>query len=253
MQHDDDWPGHDDWPARDDALWVTMRFTVGLPIKSLPPRVDPPRPNDTRYLPYVSKEELEGDLSLVAGLFDGLSRDDKGVTFATRIKPGGRDGPSLDEQKARDALARLLKAGTWNCGEWSCGEACRDAIASLYWDLASLIESGSAGDALELVLRRRPGPKAPQPNRLDESIAQSLVSRVYGDGWPVEAAVADVKDKHGVSEKTVWNIWTKSAKNSLETEKFVDDLVAEAEAGIARAEATLQTDATSLQRDFDDN
>ena len=82
----------------------------------------------------------------------------------------------------------------------------------------------SASDALELVLRRRPGQKAPQPNRVDDSIARSLISRVYEEGWFVEVAVADVKDKHGVSEKTVWNIWMKSAKNSLETENFVRTL-----------------------------
>jgi hypothetical protein len=229
MQHDDDWPRPDDWPGRDaierdaidgrdELMWMAMRA----------------EPYDTSYAPYVSKEELEGDLGLAAKLFDHLSHDDKGVTFANRIEPGGRGGPSFDEQKARDAAARLLRArrAAGEAGRnW--GEACRDALGEFYWDLARLIESGSGGDALELVLRRRPGPKARQSNRLRESISRSLVYRVYGDGWPVEAAVRDVKDKHGVSEKTVWNIWMK--RKSIE------------------AQFALQIHATSLQRNFDDN
>jgi hypothetical protein len=244
MQHDDDWPRHDDWPGRDaierdaidgrdELMWMAMRAELGLPEVA-------PRPDDTSYAPYVSKEELEGDLGLAAKLFDHLSHDDKGVIFANRIEPSGRGRPSLDEQKARDAAARLLRArrAAGEAGRnW--GEACRDALEEFYWDLASLIESRSGGyalelgDALELVLRRRPGPKAHQSSQLRESISRSLVYRVYGDGWPVEVAVRDVKDKHGVSEKTVWNIWRKR--------KFIE------------AQFALQIPATSLQRNFDDN
>jgi hypothetical protein len=107
MQHDDR-SGHDDWPGRDaiehELAWMAKRFESGLPEVA-------PKPDDTSYAPYVSKEELEGDLGLAAKLFDGLSRDNKGVTFTDRIEPGGRGGPRLDEQKARDAAARLLRAG----------------------------------------------------------------------------------------------------------------------------------------------
>ena len=225
MQHD--WPGRDASDGRDELNWMAMRAELGLPEVA-------PKPDDTSYAPYVSKEELEGDLGLAAKLFDHLSHDDKGVTLTDRIEPGGRGGPSFDEQKARDAAARLLRArrAAGEAGRnW--GEACRDALEEFYWDLAGLIESGSGGDALELVLRRRSGPKGRQSSRLRESISRSLTYRIYGDGWPVEAAVRDVEDKHGVSEKTVWNIWMK--RKSVE------------------AQFALQIHATSLQRNFDDN
>jgi hypothetical protein len=215
MQHDDDWP-EDEYLA-----WRVIRDTVGLPAHA-------PRPHDPSYFPYVSKEELEGDLSLVAELFDNLSHDDKGVTFANRIAPGGRDDPSFEERAARDAAGRLLRAGVYK----DCGEACRNALAGFYQDLSSLIESTSAtDDPFELVLKRRPGRKA-SSSKLDEDISQALSFYVHQNEWPVEAAVRAVAEKYGLKDRTVWTIWKgrPPAKGRPKTEKLSDAQVAWAEA-----------------------
>jgi len=165
MRHDDDWPG------RDDAMWDAMRHHVGLPL-------DCSRPQDTSYVPYVSKEEFEDDLSLAAGLFDTLTRDDKGVIVSDRIKPGGRGRPSLDEQKARDAAARLLMV----ISRGDCGEACQRSLRRFCADLAALFRSDDdVAEPFELVLSRRPGRKAPSI-QFYESIASSLSGRFTKTG-----------------------------------------------------------------------
>jgi hypothetical protein len=203
---------HDDWPGRDDALWDAMRQYVGLP--------DAPRPHDTSYAPYVSAEELEGDLCLVRGLSDGIARDDDGVIYKDRVEPGGRHGPSADEREARDAAARLLLAGSRS----DCGEACRAALREFYRDLACLIRSGSASEAdepFELALMRRRGRKGPAPsNQLNTSLVMSLVSKVERDGC-VDAAVADVTKQYDVSERTVWKLWEEEAKYIVETHRLI--------------------------------
>jgi hypothetical protein len=100
----------DDWSDRDDVMGPAMRRAADLP--------DAPRPDDTSYAPYVSKEELEDDLGLAWGLFDHVARNDHGVIYPGRLQAGGRLGPSPDERDARDAAARLLLAGShYRCGE----------------------------------------------------------------------------------------------------------------------------------------
>ena len=191
MQHDDQ------------LMCEAFRGYVGLPYV--------PNVQLGDYAPYVSQEEFEGDLLLAMGLSDGVKEGADGTFYRDQVKPN-----SPAEREARAAVMRLLRAASWrNCGEsiWPCLRQFFAVLADLF---------NPADGQFELALRRRNGKKGPAPSdTLNASIAGFIAAKVLSDGCR-NAAVSDAKEKFGLSERAIWDIWSEKGEHILNVFGLLD-------------------------------